>query len=178
MHNMWHQMWGEPVMSYAVEIEYEVPNPLDLVEQLVSANEWMFERPSDEELAVSVDGQWNRYQLWFAWREDLGVMQFTCAFDMKVPDHRFADVCVLLAHINERMWVGHFDLCADDGMLMFRQATVLAEGHASSGQIEELVEVALLECERVFPAFMFLVWGGKTPAEALEAAMLETSGEA
>lgn len=165
-------------MSYAAEIEFDIPNPLDLVEQLVSANEWLFERPSDEELAVSVEGQWNRYQLWFAWRQDLGVLQFTCAFDMKVPSHRFADVCMLLAHINERMWVGHFDLCADDGMLMFRQASMLAEGQATAVQIEELVEVALLECERVFPAFMFLVWGGKTPEQALEAAMLETSGEA
>ena len=165
-------------MSYAEVIEIDSPNPLDLVEQLVSANEWAFERPTDEELAVCVEGRWNRYQLLFAWREDLGVLQFTCAFDMSVSSHRFADVCILLAHINERMWVGHFDLCSEDGMLMFRQAMMLGDGIASPSQIEELVEIALLECERVFPAFMFLVWGGKTPGEALEAAMLETSGEA
>ncbi len=164
-------------MSY-VAVEVQEHNPLDLVEQLVAANEWVFERPTEEELAVCVDGQWNRYQLWFAWREDLGVLQFSCAFDMKVAEHRYADVCVLLANINERMWVGHFDLCADEGMLMFRQALMTGDGATTSHQIEELVEIALLECERVFPAFMFLVWGGKAPAEALEAAMLETSGEA
>jgi len=164
-------------MSY-VAVETQEHNPLDLVEQLVAANEWVFERPTDEELAVCVDGQWNRYQLWFAWREDLGVLQFSCAFDMKVAEHRYADVCVLLAAVNERMWVGHFDLCADEGMLMFRQALMTGDGTTTSHQIEELVEIALLECERVFPAFMFLVWGGKSPAEALDAAMLETCGEA
>ena len=160
------------------EVEFYESNPLDLVEQLVSANEWLFERPTDDELAVCVDGQWNKYQLWFAWREDLNVLQFTCAFDMKVAEQRYADVCMLLAHINERMWIGHFDLCADDGMLMFRQAMMLGENGTNPAQIEELVEIALLECERVFPAFMFLVWGGKTAKEVLAAAMLETSGEA
>ena len=164
-------------MSY-VAVEVQEHNPLDLVEQLVAANEWVFERHTDEELAVCDDGQWNRYQLWFAWREDLGVLQFSCAFDMKVAEHRYADVCVLLAAVNERMWVGHFDLCADEGMLMFRQALMTGDGTTTSHQIEELVEIALLECERVFPAFMFLVWGGKSPADALDAAMLETCGEA
>jgi len=164
-------------MSIA-ELDFSAANPLDLVEQLVSANEWLFERPTDEELAVCVDGQWNKYQLWFAWREDLSVMQFTCAFDMKVAEQRYADVCMLLAKINERMWIGHFDLCAEDGMLMFRQALMVGDNGASSTQIEELVEIALLECERVFPAFMFLVWGGKSADEALAAAMLETHGEA
>jgi hypothetical protein len=97
---------------------------------------------------------------------------------MKVPSHRIGDTCVLLAHINERMWLGHFDLCADEGILMFRQALMLGSSSATASQIEELLEVALLECERVFPAFMFLIWGGKNPAEALETAMLETYGEA
>jgi hypothetical protein len=164
-------------MAYA-DVELQEHNPLELVEQMVSANEWAFERPSEEELAVCVDGRWNRYQLWFAWRQDLSVMQFSCAFDMKVSDHRFADACVLLAGINERMWIGHLDLCAEDGMLMYRQALMLGDMGASAHQIEDLVEIALLECERVFPAFMFLVWGGKSPTEALEAAMLETCGEA
>ncbi|MGH6959444.1 MAG: YbjN domain-containing protein, partial [Dongiaceae bacterium] len=34
------------------------------------------------------------------------------------------------------------------------------------------------ECERFFPAFQFVLWGGKSPEEALAAAMLETVGEA
>jgi hypothetical protein len=97
---------------------------------------------------------------------------------MKVAEQRYTDVCVLLASINERMWIGHFDLCADDGMLMYRQALMLGDGGTNPTQIEELVEIALLECERVFPAFMFLVWGGKSAEEALAAAMLETHGEA
>jgi hypothetical protein len=45
-------------------------------------------------------------------------------------------------------------------------------------QIEDLVEIGMLECERFYPAFHYVVWGGKTPAEAVDAAMIETVGEA
>ena len=41
-----------------------------------------------------------------------------------------------------------------------------------------MVDIAITECERFFPAFQFVLWGGKTPQEALAAAMLECVGEA
>ena len=40
------------------------------------------------------------------------------------------------------------------------------------------MEIALNECERFYPAFQFVLWGGKEPQEAILAAMLETEGEA
>jgi hypothetical protein len=44
--------------------------------------------------------------------------------------------------------------------------------------MEDLVDIAVAECERFFPSFQFLLWGGKTPAEAVAASMLDTVGEA
>ena len=49
---------------------------------------------------------------------------------------------------------------------------------ASAESLEDMVDIALTECERFFPAFQFVLWGGKTPQEALAAAMLECAGEA
>jgi len=40
------------------------------------------------------------------------------------------------------------------------------------------VDIAVAECERFYPAFQLLLWGGKSPDEAVAAAMLETVGEA
>ncbi len=154
-------------------------NPLDVVEQFVAANEWPADRSGDEELAACVDGHWNRYHLWFTWREDHGVMQFCCAFDLRVPAHRLSDARALLALVNERMWLGHFDYSAEGGILMFRHALLLGAGaRATPRQVEDLIEVALNESERYFPAFMFMLWGGKTVDDALASAMLDTVGEA
>ena len=41
-----------------------------------------------------------------------------------------------------------------------------------------MVDIALTECERFFPAFQFVLWGGKSPGDALAAAMLDCVGEA
>jgi len=36
----------------------------------------------------------------------------------------------------------------------------------------------LAECERFYPAFQYLVWGGKSPTEAFGAAIIDPIGEA
>ena len=101
------------------------------------------------------------------------------AYDMRVPDKRKIEVHSLLAMVNERMWLGHFDLWIEDGVPMYRHA-VLTQGGTGllPFQMEKLIEIALNECERFYPAFQFVIWGGKSPADAMAAAMLETMGEA
>ncbi|HUZ62892.1 MAG TPA: hypothetical protein VMU82_04170, partial [Acetobacteraceae bacterium] len=61
----------------------------------------------------------------------------------------------------------------------FRHAVLLRGArHAPAESLEDMVDIAITECERFFPAFPFVLWGGKTPTDALAAAMLECVGEA
>jgi len=39
-------------------------------------------------------------------------------------------------------------------------------------------KAAIEECERFYPVFQFVLWAGKTPQEAIAAALIETQGEA
>ena len=48
----------------------------------------------------------------------------------------------------------------------------------NSEQIEDLVDIAVSECERFYPAFQLVVWGGKPAEEAMAAAMIDPIGEA
>ena len=45
-------------------------------------------------------------------------------------------------------------------------------------QADALIDAAIGELDRYYPVFQFVMWGGKSPAEALTAAMVETAGEA
>src|SRR3546814_14621439 len=92
---------------------------------------------------------------------DVSSMFFSCHFDMKVPEARRLEVCDLLAHANERLWLGHFDLMAEEGAVMFRH-TIPLRGltGASVEQREDLVEAALMECDRIYPAMPQVVGGG------------------
>jgi hypothetical protein len=154
-------------------------NPLDVLEQIVIANDWMFERRSDGEMAAEAPGKWCNYTLFFSWAPEISAMHFSCAFDVKVPDQRRGPLFELLALANERLWIGHFGLESDEGVPVFRHAVLLrgAPG-ASAESLEDMVDIAITECERFFPAFQFVLWGGKSPSDALEAAMLDCVGEA
>jgi len=145
----------------------------------VDENDWDFDRPSDRELTVQVPGHWCDYSLYFAWNADIAAMHFTCAFDLRVPAGRRAQVHELLALINEKMWLGHFGMWDDEGLPMFRHALLLRGlREASSEQMEDLVDTAIIECDRFYPAFQYVVWGGKTAADAISASLIETVGEA
>src|SRR5471032_1322909 len=167
------------VMSLTSYADEQRINPLDVVERLATGNDWSFERSSDDEITILVTGKWTDYQLSYTWMGDIEALHLACAFDMKVPERRRAEVQTLISLINERLWVGHFDLWIKEGIVMYRHALVLAGGTEASGkQCEALLGTALDTCERYFTAFQFVVWAGKLAREALDAAMFETSGEA
>ncbi len=154
-------------------------NPLDVVERLAGANDWAIDRRNDQEMSVQAPGRWCDYSLFFAWNEAVSAIHFTCAFDMRVPAERRRQVRELLALINEKMWLGHFGVWDDEGLPMYRHAMPLrGTAGPSVEQMEDLVDTAISECERFYPAFQYLIWGGKTAEEAVAAAMIETVGEA
>ncbi|HWV41118.1 YbjN domain-containing protein [Pseudorhodoplanes sp.] len=154
-------------------------NPLDVVERIASVNDWAFERAGDDEINLLIKGRWNDYQVSFTWMGDLEALHLACAFDLKVAERRRNEVQQLIAHMNEQMWIGHFDLWSDDGLVMFRHALVLTGGaEATDDQCKAVLSTAIDTCERYFPAFQFVLWAGKSAREALDAAMFETSGEA
>jgi hypothetical protein len=165
-------------MSLA-DIEEQSNNPVDVVERLAAIHEWSFARASDDEVTLLVTGQWTDYQVSFTWMPNIEALHLACAFDLKVPERRRAELIELAALINEQLWVGHFDVWINDGIIMFRHALVLTGGIAAAdAQCEALLGIALDACERHYQAFQFVLWAGKKPREALESIIFETSGRA
>ncbi|BBE34642.1 hypothetical protein SmB9_23000 [Sphingosinicella microcystinivorans] len=168
------------------ELELEMAQataaPLDMLEHYFGAHGWSFERASDEELIARVEGSWTTYQLRALWREEERVLQFIAMPDIRVPENRRTAVWEALSLINEQLWLGHFEMWSVDGTLLFRHASMLDGSDEDSGlslaQAETLVEAAVDECERYYPVFQFILWAGKTPREALDAALIDTVGEA
>ena len=154
-------------------------NPLDMMEQIVAANDWAFDRRNDSEMAAEAPGKWCDYGLYFSWSQEISAMHFTCAFDLKVQEKRRGVLYELLALANEKLWIGHFGMDSDDGMPVFRHSVLLRGTQGASAEsLEDMVDIAITESERFFPAFQFVLWGGKSPAEAMQSAMLECAGEA
>jgi len=154
-------------------------NPLDVVEHLFEANQWSYERESDDELTALVPSGWCDYQLRFFWRPSESVVQVINMFDLKVPESKRQHIWEALALINERLWMGHFESWGDGDALLYRQASFLDEQVSLTPEhAHALVQTAVGESDRFYPVFQFILWAGKSPAEAVEAAMLDTVGTA
>ena len=154
-------------------------HPLDIVERLASLHDWTFDRAGDDEIAITVEGSWTSYQVAFTWLEQMEALHVACAFDLRVPERRRVEIMDLMSRINELLWVGHFDIWSENSVVMFRHSLVLSGGAEPNGaQCEALLTLAVDACDRHYQAFQFVLWSGKTPAEALAAAMFETVGEA
>ena len=159
--------------------ETEPQNPVDQIERIAAHNQWAFDRDDEDEISIAVTGTWTDYNIAFTWLPDIEALHLACAFDLKVPPARRADALSLIALVNEQLWIGHFDVWPQDGVVMFRHSILLTGGAAlNSSQCEAALGNAVTACERYYQAFQFVAWAGKSGREALETALLETKGEA
>ncbi len=154
-------------------------NPLDILEELVSANDWTFDRHSECELMVRVGGRWCDYHMYVVWDRDMNAMFVSCQLDQRIPETKRGAVYELLASVNEDLWLGHFDFVREDSTTMYRHAMPMRGATGlSAEQLEDLVDVAIHECERFYPALQLVVWGGRSVADAMMVARMDTVGEA
>ena len=160
---------------------HEPEAPLDMLESYFSAHGWSYDRHEDE-ISASMKGSWTEYELRALWREEDGVLQFLTFPDVKVAEHARSAIYETIGLVNEQLWLGHFELWSSSGILLYRQATLVdrddEDAALSLEAAQLLVETAIDECERFYPVFQFVLWGGKSPREAIAAALIDTQGEA
>jgi hypothetical protein len=153
-------------------------NPIDSVEEVLSAHNWVFNRMNEDELMVQVAGKACEYRLFFIWDEDMNAMQFCCQFENPVsPKNRDIAAKTILS-VNEGLWMGHFDLPRETNIPCFRQTCLfhgLSRG-AGSEQIQDLVTISLAQCEKYFPLFNLLSLTESSDERSLQLARMETAG--
>lgn len=171
-------------MLTAADEPHVAAPPIEVLEQYFESHNWSFERDGDEEIAAAVKGSWSDYALRALWREEDRVLQFIAETGISLPRDRSdqalrATLFELLARINEQLWLGHFEWWSADGAILFRHAVLLdSDESLAMEQAQGLVDAAIDACERHYPVFQFAIWGGKSPEDALRAALVETFGEA
>jgi hypothetical protein len=154
-------------------------DPLDVVEHVLAAENLTFDRTEEGDLAFTLSGDWKEYELWFAWRPEADCLQLFLSMDRKAePDQRGA-AHELINMVNQRVWLGHFEVWIDDGEVVFRHALCLPDGERPTpAQTASMIDAALEAADRFYPAFDFLLAGGRSPSQAMAACMFETVGHA
>src|ERR1700761_2637406 len=154
-------------------------DPLDVIEHVLSAENLTFDRTEDGDLAFTLAGDWKNYDLWFAWRPEADCLQLCLSVDIKAPKARRNAAHGLLSLINQRVWLGHFEVWAEDGEVVFRHAMALPTGERPTlAQAASMIDAAVEAADRFYPAFDFVINGRKPPENTIAACMFETIGSA
>ena len=154
-------------------------NPIDIVEDVIHSKKWSFSRADEYELVAEINSTWCPYRLYFTWSEKIKAISFTITFDIKFPLNKSQIAHELLALINEKLWIGHFDITSKNGIPAYRH-TVLStlENENLHNQLEDLLDIGIYECEKYYPAFQLVLFDDAKPLKALEISTFDVLGRA
>ena len=154
-------------------------HPIDIVEDLAAHHDWEFDRVTDDQIAMAVEGQWRTYSLTLAWSAQDETLRLICTFEMEPPEARLPVIYDLLNRCNDMVWTGAFTYWTEQKLMVWRYGLCLAGGQAvSAEQIDRLISSAVMAAERFYPAFQLAAWGDRSPAEAIKVAIAEAYGRA
>ena len=154
-------------------------HPIDIVEHIAEHHEWDFDRIADDQIAVSVEGQWRTYSITLAWSGFDETLRLICTFEMQPPKEKQGALFEVLNSINDQCWAGAFTFWQDHSLMVYRYGLVLSGGQvASPEQIDTLISSAVSSAERYYPALQLVVYGDQSPKQALQVAIAEAYGRA
>jgi hypothetical protein len=157
---------------------FDDADTLDTVEAVLTSDSKAYERLDDEIHFAASMTYCDLHGLFLA-REDAPSLALSLIFDLKTPRMRRGDMASLLVLLNEALWLGHFELSSDDNTLSWRAVLpLIGRDTPEPAEVAAILAAGVEACERFYPAFNFLLWAGKTPEEAAQAALFETAGEA
>jgi hypothetical protein len=166
-------------MSLSEQFLTEDIHPIDIVEHLAAHNEWDFDRIGDDQIAMAVEGQWRTYAITLDWSGHDETLRMVCTFDMDPPPDRQLALYEALNAVNDQCWTGAFTFWGEQKLMVYRYGLVLAgEQMASPEQIDTMISAAVLSAERYYPAFQLVVWGDRSPRDAMQIAIAEAYGRA
>jgi hypothetical protein len=154
-------------------------HPIDIVENIAAYHDWDFDRIGQDQIAMAVEGQWRTYSITLAWSSFDETLRLICTFEMEPPAGRLPHLYETLNAVNDQCWAGAFTFWAEQKLMVWRYGLVLSgEQVASAEQIDTLINAAVMSAERYYPAFQLVVWGERSPADALQVAIAEAYGRA
>ncbi|MDD9725742.1 YbjN domain-containing protein [Roseovarius sp. SK2] len=154
-------------------------HPIDIVEHLAEHHDWDFDRIGDDQIAMAVEGQWRTYSITLAWSAYDETLRMVCTFEMEPPEDKLPALYHVLNDVNDQCWAGAFTFWAEQQLMVYRYGLVMTGAQAiSPEQIDTLIGAAVMSAERFYPALQLVVWGDRSPKEALQIAIGEAYGRA
>ena len=151
-----------------VAIKQNLYNPLDTIENIFIRENINFDRRKDNELVAEVLGKWDNMLVFFAYEEHMRCLHISCLLNIESSAVDRSKMFELLAMLNENLWLGHFSYWSEQKMPIFKHSIILQdEEELFSDKIAQIIELSIMECERVYPIFNAVMRQDVSPSQAM-----------
>jgi hypothetical protein len=154
-------------------LKRDLYNPIDAIEYLLARENISLNRRKENELVAEVQAKWDNMLIFFAFEEHMRCLHISCLLNIETATIDCSKMFELLALLNENLWMGHFSYWSEQKMPIFKHSIILQDTEELfTGKISKIIELAIMECERVYPIFNAVMRQNVDPHQALYAQSL------
>lgn len=154
-------------------------DPIELVSAFVSRQDWYLHRTSRDCVRAEVPGRWGQYQLQVNWQPESEALMVRCHLELSLEEGVAEQMALLLGRLNQSLWLGHFSLDEQLGVIALRHTlTLRGAGGATPEQVEDVVDILLGQAEQAFPIIYRQAFGHDVSEGAAELVLMPVAGEA
>lgn len=141
---------------------------LDVVEQWAEKRGFQIHRSQEAEIDVFIQGRGALFQINIRGLAELAALHFACGFELQIPKKRFSEAMRLTAYLNEKLYIGQFDVWDDKKYVTLRHALVLVGEDPTQRQCNDLTEYLVKVSEKMMPLFILVAKHNYTVEEAIQ----------
>ncbi len=135
-------------------------NPLDSVEDLLIANDWVYKRLTNEELTLDINGRACDYSLNFTWNETASVIKIFCEIEDTIPDGKMGEAILIANELSQNMNIGYFVVDHHKSKIIHQYSMIANDDDdkiIDRGYLANVVEALLKDCEENFTLIKYFL---------------------
>lgn len=122
------------------------PHPLFSLEQVLQEYGWSFDREGDVIHTGSGEAKKAYFPITFSWERELSLVHMVCAIVISIPEQARHEVNLLIAEINQKLYVGHLEHRLEAECVVYRYGLYVNEGENWSTNLLVVLHTAIETC--------------------------------
>lgn len=131
-------------------------NSIDITESVATKLDLAYQRVDDNEISIVLMGEKTDYELTVILQADYEIIYFSCDLDIVALADKYALITEAIVKVNERIWVGHFDLITNNNRIVYSLTIPFISSFLVDESIIELIMKLISdECDKFFSLFSY-----------------------
>lgn len=142
---------------------------LNLVEQLLTEEEWKFDKNKEKQtIRCGIQGDNASFDILFIPREEKDQLRILVITRNNIAVNYRISACEFFNRANYGLIIGNFEMDMSDGEFRYRVAVDVENGQLSHTMIKNMMQAGIHMMDRYYPGIMAMQFAGRTAEEAIK----------